>query len=195
MTIQNIRPGFDDPVMRSQSTFRKVLEAMSHPGRIVDIDNTPEGLVDLSPAATAVCLTLVDFETPIWLDKKALSASDYLKFHCSCPITELSTAAQFAVIAAPQELTSFETFNLGSNEYPDRAATLIIEVESLSNAEGVTLTGPGIEHSAKLSVSGVSENFWQQVQNNSALFPRGVDLVLTCGKQLAALPRTTQVEV
>lgn len=195
MNAQTLLPGFDNPVMQSQQTFRKVLEAMSHPGRIVTCNDAPEGPEALSPAATAVCLALTDFETPIWLDSKAQAAADYLKFHCSCPVTELSTAATFAVIAATKDLDNFEQFNLGTNDYPDRAATLILEVKQLSNKPGKTLRGPGIQNSLSLAVEGVNKNFWQQIHDNNSLFPRGVDLILTCDRQLAALPRTTLVEL
>lgn len=193
--FQTILPGFADPVMQSQQVFRQILDAMAHPGRIVTFTDTPEGPEVLSPAATAVCLALVDFETPIWLDAKAQPAADYLQFHCNCPMSEQTQKASFALIAHAAELADFEAFNLGSNDYPDRAATLIIEVTELANNGGKTLRGPGIQDTAQLSVAGVSNHFWQQVRDNSRLFPCGVDLMLTCGRQLAALPRTIQVEV
>lgn len=195
MNIQTILPGFSNPVMQSTQTFRKILQAMSNPGRIVTLDEAPLGPDAISPAATAFCLAIADFETPIWLDKKAQGAADYLKFHCGCPITELSTAATFALIADAQSLSDLEKFNLGSNDYPDCAATLVIEVSGLTNSNGKTLRGPGIENKAELAIDGVSENFWTQVKVNNSLFPRGVDLIFCCANQLAALPRTTQVEI
>lgn len=192
---KTILPGFGNPVMDAQQAFRKILDAMSHPGRIVTFEGAPAGPETLSSAATSVCLALIDFETPVWFDEEAHSAADYLKFHCSCPIAELSIDAVFALIAEPQKLTDLEAFNLGSNDYPDSSSTLIIEVENISTQGAITLRGPGIEDSMQLSVEGVNECFWKQVQANNTLFPCGVDILLTHGNQLVALPRTTQIEV
>ena len=64
-----IAAGFADPALDAQATFRCLLEAIAHPGRIV---MAPEGL----PRPLPRCcrrpmpprLTLLDFETPLWLD-------------------------------------------------------------------------------------------------------------------------------
>lgn len=190
---QNILPGFSEPVQQSQQTFRKVLDAMSHPGRIVKLDDTPEGPETLSAAATAVCLTLLDFETPVWLDKTAEQGAGYLKFHCNCPITDLSTSAQFAVIGDANAIESLERFNLGSNNNPERAATLIVEVSHIDNEADFTLSGPGIKDQAYLNIQGISDQFKQLIAENNLLFPRGLDFIFTCGHQLVAIPRSTQI--
>src|SRR3546814_6405177 len=79
-------PGFVDPVLDSQSVFRTLLEAMSYPGRVV---GTGAGLsvpAPVSPAAAAACLTLADYETPLWLDTEAAPAREWLRFHCGSPV-------------------------------------------------------------------------------------------------------------
>ena len=42
----------------------------------------------LHPVTAAVCLTLLDFDTPLWLDDAAArpEAVDWLKFHCGMPL-------------------------------------------------------------------------------------------------------------
>src|SRR5262249_60143642 len=67
----SVRRGFVEPVLESQRVFRRVLDAMAHPGRIVRIDSFIDAPVPLAPATAAVCLTLLDFETPLWLDAAA----------------------------------------------------------------------------------------------------------------------------
>lgn len=188
-----LQTAFTEPVRQSQQVFRQILDAMAHPGSTLKVADLPLAAPGLSPAATAVCLALADFETPLWLDEKVSKAREYLIFHCNSPITAEARHAAFAVIGDASKLPGFETFHNGSDEYPETSATLIIEVNRLGNGTGRTLTGPGIKDSTTLEVEGVGDNFWEQVKANHALFPRGVDLIFTCGEQIAALPRSTQV--
>lgn len=198
MPMPRLQPGFSDPVHQAQQVFRQILGAMAQPGTLRPIDLGGQGAPGLSAAATAVCLSLIDFETPVWLDRAAAEARDYLVFHCSAPIVEQPQDAAFALIGEAEALDDFTRFAPGSDEHPETSTTLIVEVGDLQAgprlAHGVRLRGPGIQHSAQLQVSGVQTAFWQQLARNHALFPRGVDLILTCGDQLCALPRSLRVE-
>ncbi len=85
-------------------------------------------------------------------------------------------------------LAPLDRFAIGTPAYPDRSATLIVEVAALA-PEGARLSGPGIRDQARLNLPEVAA-----FRANRALFPQGVDLFLTCGTRLAALPRSTVVE-
>jgi alpha-D-ribose 1-methylphosphonate 5-triphosphate synthase subunit PhnH len=87
-----------------------------------------------------------------------------------------------------------DRFDPGTDEYPDRSATVIVQVDTLSGGAGRRLTGPGIESEARLDAPGLPERFWEGLRANHGRFPRGVDVLLTAGSRLAALPRTTAVE-
>ena len=80
----------------SQQVFRLVLAAMSEPGSVhdIEVDMTPPARLD--PATAAVCLTLLDFETPVWLDAAADSDETraWLRFHCGCPLVADAGAAR-----------------------------------------------------------------------------------------------------
>jgi alpha-D-ribose 1-methylphosphonate 5-triphosphate synthase subunit PhnH len=193
MSLNRIQPGFSDPIHQAQQVFRQVLDAMAHPGSVQTLKYLPQAAPGLSPAATAACLTLADFETPLWLGGSAAAARSYLVFHCGSPITQQQDHAAFAVAGSARDLDGFEGFNLGSEENPESAATLIVEVTELREGTGATLAGPGIRDHAKLRIDGVAASFWQLVANNHALFPRGIDLILTCGERIAALPRSVRV--
>lgn len=189
--------GLADPVLDSQRIFRAVLDAMSHPGRIVRVDPPSETPEPFWAATASVCLALADLETPLWLDTAARQQAviDYLRFHCGCPITSEPRAARFGVIADPLRMPALETFDAGSDEYPDRAATVIIQVESLAAGSGRRLAGPGIADEILIEARGLPDGFWHALRANHALFPRGVDLILAAHDTIAGLPRSTRVSV
>ena len=188
--------GLADPTLDSQRIFRSLLEAMAHPGRIVDVAVELQAPSPLHPAAAAACLTMLDFDTPLWLDEAAArpDAVEWLRFHSGAPVVSRPQAARFALIADPQGMPSPDTFDSGTAEYPERSATLILQVQSLLGGTGRRLRGPGIADEARLEVAGVPDAFWTWMAANHALFPCGVDVVLSAGRVIAALPRTTEVE-
>lgn len=191
-----MRAGFADPVLHSQRTFRMVLDAIAHPGRIVVIGDRIEPPSPLHPAAAAIALTLVDFETPLWVDRRIdAEAREWLTFHTGAAIVEQPAAAAFALAADPGLLPLLAAFAGGTDERPEHSSTLIVQVEALRPDEGYRLTGPGIAGQARLGVHGLPTAFWDALRENHARFPQGVDVLLTAGTRLAALPRTTRVAI
>lgn len=185
MMATGLEGGFADPAIDSASTFRLVLSAMARPGRIETVDAaTPPP--PLGQAAGAVLLTLADHETPIHLagetDSKA--ARDWLAFHTGAPIVEASKAS-FAV-GRWTDLMPLEQYRIGTAAYPDQSVTLIVLHRDLA-ATGTALRGPGIETTAQLTLPDAGF-----LDFNAARYPLGIDMVLTDGAQLAAVPRSTR---
>jgi alpha-D-ribose 1-methylphosphonate 5-triphosphate synthase subunit PhnH len=189
--------GLADPVLDSQRVFRVALEAMAHPGRVLILPTPVEVPSPLTAGAAALCLALLDFETPLWLDRQAATAEvvDYLRFHCGVSVVAKPEVAVFALITSAEAMPPLAVFASGSDEYPDRSTTLIVQVQALRRGSGRRMTGPGIDGEARLTVDGLSESFWSMWRENQALFPRGLDVFLTAGVQVAALPRTVSSEV
>jgi alpha-D-ribose 1-methylphosphonate 5-triphosphate synthase subunit PhnH len=188
-----LEPGFADPVRDAQACFRAVLDAMAHPGRIVEVPVALPDRLPLGPAAASVALSLCDIDTPVWLDAASAAAAGYLAFHCGAPLAETPADARFAFTADAAALPPLDGFSLGTDEYPERAATLVIEVTGLANDHGVTLRGPGILGETRLGVSELPERFWTERAALAELFPRGLDVLFSCGSALAALPRSTEI--
>jgi alpha-D-ribose 1-methylphosphonate 5-triphosphate synthase subunit PhnH len=191
-----MQPGLADPVLDGQRVFRAVLEAMSEPGRVVTLPTALPAPGPLQPATVALVLALVDLETPLWLDGPARTPEvlAHLRFHCGCPIVDEAAQARFAVVVEPESMPPLEMFDPGSAEYPDRSATVIVQVADLAAGSGRCLTGPGIATEARLHAPGLPKRFWESLPANRARFPRGVDVILTAGTTVAALPRTTRAE-
>lgn len=183
-------PGFADPVRDGQAVFRAVLDAMARPGRVHTVAAPSAPPPPLHRATASVLLTLVDAETPLWLDQAAAEARAWITFHCGASITDRA-AARFGLALGTPELARFPA---GTDEEPESSATLILQVEALGEGESLRLTGPGLAAPASLRVSGLAPGFVASWAANRALFPRGVDLILCARDRLAALPRTVCVE-
>jgi alpha-D-ribose 1-methylphosphonate 5-triphosphate synthase subunit PhnH len=141
-------------------------------------------------------LTLFDHDTPVWLDGRMSATADvakWLKFHTSAPVVADSSIASFALIGDPQSLPALDRFAFGSNEYPDRSTTLILQVESLTSGPAVELRGPGIDCAATLRASIQPHDLFERLAVNAALFPRGIDVVLVHDDSIVAIPRTTRL--
>jgi alpha-D-ribose 1-methylphosphonate 5-triphosphate synthase subunit PhnH len=191
---ETLSAGFADPVGAAQATFRAVLTALSEPGTIVPLDLSLEAPPPLGFAAAAVALSLLDGDTPLWCDPTSRAAAPSLRFHTGAPLVEAPERARFALIGDIAQLPSLAAFDAGTDEYPDRSATLIIEVASLGNGAALVLRGPGIPERRSLAVGGLPAGFTAEWRANHARFPRGVDVILTAGHRLAGLPRSTVIE-
>lgn len=195
LDLGDVGAGFADPVGDAQRCFRLILDAMAHPGRVLElpagVQAAESGLPD---AAAALALTLLDFETPVWLDALCQRAAGYLRFHCGAPIVPEPAAARFAFAADLSVVPPLGSFDLGDIGFPDRSTTLILVVPDLAAGTGLTLHGPGLQDSARLRIGGIDAGFWRARAELAPLFPLGIDLVFVCGRRLAALPRTTIVE-
>lgn len=187
MQTASLEGGFTQPAQQSATAFRAIMEAMARPGAIQNISGAmpPAGL---SQAAGAVLLTLCDAETAVYLagDTDTPDLRQWIAFHCGSPITGPAQCA-FA-FGRWDDLTPLHRFQTGTSEYPDRSATLIVEQDRLMT-NGAILKGPGIKSQAELNLPEIDA-----FRTNRALFPLGLDFIFTAGNQLAALPRSTQVE-
>lgn len=181
-------PAFADPVLESQAVFRAVLDAMARPGRLHTVAAPATPPPPLDRATAAVLLTLVDAETPLFLGADA--AGEWVAFHCGAPCVE-PALAHFAVCL---ETPPFAALSAGSDEEPERSATLILQVAALGEGDRFLLRGPGLAETATLAVRGLAPGFGAFWAANRRLFPRGIDVILCAGDRLAALPRTVAME-
>ena len=187
--------GYADPVLESQETFRAVMNALSQPGTVRSLPSRLTPPAPLTPELAAIALTLADHEAPLWLDATlaaAPSVADYLRFHTGANIVADPTLAAFA-LAAPTSLPPFSAFAPGLPDYPDRSTTIVLALDTLDSGEEHRLVGPGIKDRATLRASFLPPDFPARWAANRALFPRGVDLILTAPGRVAGLPRSTMI--
>ena len=156
------------PVQDAQHSFRRLLKAMSEPGVIVALHQLKRGWQPLNIATTSVLLTLADNDTPVWL---------------STPLNNEAISSE--------QLNALST---GTAVAPEAGATLILQVASLSGGRMLRLTGAGIAEERMIAPQ-LPECILHELTERPHPFPLGIDLILTCGERLLAIPRTTHVEV
>lgn len=186
MQMSALEGGFPQPAIHSARAFRGVMNAMASPGRIERLEGAAPPF-PLSVAAGTVLLTLCDADTPLHLAGGAdcPAVRDWVAFHTGAPIAAPETCT-FA-LGTWEALVPLSVYAVGTPEYPDRSATLIVDMPALEPA-GSTLRGPGISGVAQLSLPETRAFQW-----NRTLFPLGLDFLFTCGDRVAALPRSTEV--
>lgn len=195
LQTQALEGGFEATVFGAQATFRALMEAMARPGTIQECSAECAPPVPLGAAQGAVALTLCDHDTPVWLSPKLAHAllTAWIGFHTGAELVSGPSHAVFAFLASGEPLPDFHGFAMGSQDYPDRSATLVIELPALTGGERMIARGPGIKACRSIAPVGLPGDFLRRWKANRALFPRGIDLVLTSGKTLLALPRSTEL--
>jgi alpha-D-ribose 1-methylphosphonate 5-triphosphate synthase subunit PhnH len=179
--------GFAEPPLDAARAFRAAMEAMARPGTIRRLAGAAAP-GPASPAAAALLLTLCDPATPLHLAgaHDAQPLRDWVAFHTGAPPAPAAACA-FA-LGRWEDLLPLGRYRAGTPDYPDRSATLIVELDRLE-PRGARLTGPGIRGEARLSLpAGLAA-----ARAAAAAPPLGVDLFLTAGDWVAALPRSTGI--
>ncbi|MGD8105625.1 phosphonate C-P lyase system protein PhnH [Pantoea sp. FN0302] len=173
------------PVVATQPVLRRILKAMNEAGVAVTLP-CAQRWAGLSPAATALLMTLSEADTPLWLD-------EYLD------TPELRDALYQAGSAPLSHTQSAALALLHSDSNPDlhaiaaAGATVILEVPALNGGLTLRLRGPGIQERRA-----VAPQLPPQVIAFLREWPlngQGINLMLTCGDMVMVLPRSAQVAV
>lgn len=200
--LADIAAGFASPVQGSQRMFRVVLQATARPGRIQQLPaEALSALQAPAPMGRAMCaalLTLLDAEVRAHFSGRLHTEEvrRYLSFHCGAQESDAASADFVAAHAQDVTRETLSSLRDGSDQAPQDGATLLVEVPSLlpqGRGARLVLRGPGVNGEARLAVDGLAETFWRERMAREVMFPRGIDLLLTCGERFAAIPRSTRI--
>lgn len=198
LTAQNHTPGFTNPVPDAQQVFRALLEALARPAtpQRVEVGILPP--VPLGATAGAVILALCDEQTSVWLDSALRAVAEvgaWIAFHTGARIVDRVEDALFVIASSPSAAPHLADLAHGTDEEPHRSATLVIDARGARGIGALAATGPGIHGAADWDGAGLPGGFLPQWQENGALFPRGVDVILAAETTVQGLPRTTALIV
>jgi alpha-D-ribose 1-methylphosphonate 5-triphosphate synthase subunit PhnH len=138
---------------------------------------------------------MADFETSIWLDDhlaRTVEIAAFLRFHTGARLVSDPAQATFAVISDVASMPALSAFGQGTADYPDQSTTLLIQVERLESS-GHTFEGPGINGRIAFAAEPSPPDFCNQLGENRAAFPCGVDLIFVTLATVAALPRSVRL--
>ncbi|MCP1201121.1 phosphonate C-P lyase system protein PhnH [Notoacmeibacter sp. MSK16QG-6] len=187
--------GFVDAVPEAQRAFHALMNALAQPGRCQPLKSllAPEPLPGL--LGTIGC-TLLDHQTSVFLDEALQGGGqvgEWLIFQTGTVIADQRKDAGFAFIVDGERMRLAD-YGPGDQAYPDRSATLCVNVPSFAEGPRLSLEGPGIKGKMIIAPAGLPADFIDQWADNHALFPRGVDLFLTCeGEGVMGLPRSINI--
>ena len=190
------RGGLADPVFDAQAVFRAVMNAMARPGSAQALPLAAEAPPPLQPAAAAIALALLEADTSLWLDPALAAVPEvgaWLRFHTGTALAAAPGDAGFALIADPAGLPPLAAFAQGDPDYPDRSATLILQLDALEGGLPLILSGPGLAAPARIAPRPLPADMAGRCAANRDRFPLGVDILLAAGTAVAALPRSTSV--
>ncbi|PYE46959.1 alpha-D-ribose 1-methylphosphonate 5-triphosphate synthase subunit PhnH [Rhizobium sp. PP-F2F-G20b] len=194
MSLTIVDGGFAEPVFGSQRAFRALMDAFARPGSVADLSDLAVPPAPMSPAAGAILLALADADTPVFFEMDMLGAKAWVGFHTGATAANDALSARFVLLAPDSDCAGWSRFAVGTAEYPDRSATLLLPVAALHGGQRLTLSGPGIETTTDIAPQGLPTGFAHVMATNRAGFPLGFDLVLVAGGEALALPRTTRIQ-
>lgn len=175
------------------ATFQAVLNALEHPGaavRLAGPDNLPW---PLNEASAGLLAAWVNQETPVWTDLCwASEPVDWLLQTCGCSLVTEPCMAKVGFVADPQQIPPLKQFFLGEDERPEKFTTLIAQVSAFP-PQSRKLRGAVAEgRCCNPWSTGLPVRFWSDWGDQRRHLSLGIDVFLTCGDSLVALPRGLQ---
>ena len=183
-TIHNFNEVFD-----GQKVFRKILDAMSRPGEVVDLQEEAGKMWGENKTLLAIAMTLVDNQVSFNTQEERTLAEEIATLTLSheVPVEE----ADFIFVTCKEELSKvIEQVKEGDLTNPHKGATLIITAEDIWD-HPITISGPGIDGVKQMSVP--ADNTVRTLTIRDAMqheYPEGIDLIfVTKTSKVFCLPR------
>ncbi len=178
----------------TQKTFRTLLQAMSHPGRVYSLSQEFESGLFL------VIQTLLDHEVTSNVFGHQEEEWEYRMIRATGSRTANIEDADFVIIPPGGSDGAILRAKRGSLEYPDTGTTVIYSVHPLSARDNggvrVTLKGPGINGEITRFIGGIKKDEFHYLKEINSEYPLGVDSIfIDAENRIMCIPRSTKIEV
>lgn len=197
----------------TQKTFRALLQAMSHPGRVYQLEQRTEArslITDKYNLSSVFCSlfsvlqALLDHEVgfcAIGREKEYMETT--ISELTGCPVKDISDA-DFIIVSDGESNREILKAKRGTLEYPDTGATVIYVVESLNDRDNsrnnknpvALIRGSGIKDYLTIAVRGLDKNELFHIKEINSEFPLGIDCIfIDIANRIMCIPRSTRIEV
>lgn len=187
-----------DVVHDFQEVFRQVLQSMSRPGRIENIQEKVEKCsyhLSCYDGTMIMAMMLLDAEVSFHVvdGKRSTLASNLAEL----TLAKQKTASEADYIFITQDVQPetikavIQQAKVGNLMNPQESATIILETNHLSNKASLLLTGPGIKSEHTLFVDGADAWLEMRAATNKE-YPLGIDFIFVDkAANITCIPRTT----
>ncbi|CAN5709368.1 phosphonate C-P lyase system protein PhnH [soil metagenome] len=194
-----------DTIRSDQQTFRTALNALANPGRVdllatASRSDAPKlnGNRFTGPFLMALLDHEVTFAVEPGPDAGAFAA--FILKRSRASIVSADRADFILADASRLDPQLPLELRVGSFDYPDDSATLIVQVPTLdqetANDLTISIEGPGIPGRRVVKLSGISAELLAARDRANAHYPLGIDLIVIDQEgRIIGLPRTTQVTI
>lgn len=177
-----------DP-LDQQRRFRRLLDAFARPAEASALAVVPSAAPAWLLALAMLCDREVSLADPDGLlaprERRLLQASD------AAP-----GDGRFVLVDGRAPAPPGFSPRLGTLDSPELGATIVLVCGALGRgALCLAASGPGVPGVRRLSVGGLDRSWLERRAGWVARFPLGADLLLADATHVAALPRTTRVEL
>ncbi|MDD5723475.1 MAG: phosphonate C-P lyase system protein PhnH [Syntrophales bacterium] len=190
----------------TQNIFRLLLDAISRPGRIYEINPAAVGEWDCPVPGVfgngdsfllPVLMTLLDKEVSFYVTGNKGTVQEMAEItgaHAS-----VVRDADFVLVPHEAKSKVILEAKRGALQYPDEGATIIFCVErvceGIENRPCIRLKGPSIADMQRLSITGIDPETFAHLMLINGAFPLGVDsFFVDMEGRVAAIPRSTTIE-
>lgn len=175
-------PAPDVQEIRDNATFDAILAALSRPGTLHRLP---------APGPAPIVEALLDRECRAWADTPETEA--LIRRTGAIVVPSELAGHVFLTLDTPEALERLARVTTGDALYPDEGATVIAPAR-LGEGTDLRLTGPGIGGETRLRAGGLHPGLWP-LRARLGRYPLGIEMILVDGDRVAALPRSTAVEV
>jgi len=177
-------------IIRDHLTFRVILQGTSHPGKVYSLPD----FSGKEAAAVELLRCLMDNEASLAVIGDTNLEKALVLHTGSRPVSP--EYADFIVVCLGAD-SNPAAYNRGNLEYPDTGATILYMVHELSEGNGeIILSGPGVDGTVSLGISGLSLSELHRLREVNNEFPLGVDAVfLDQSGRIACIPRSSRIGV
>jgi len=191
MISQLIKKHDFDMVFDSQKVFRHIMDAMSNPGRVVDIKECADRLYGNYRAFLTIAMTLLDNEVSFHACGDDSLTDDIASL--TLARWERVESADFIFIRELEHMEYvIDNAKYGTLADPHKGATVIIHDDS-EPVCSLKLSGPGINGQTEFFTSQIVKDAIKKRDAQFYEYPQGIDFLFVEGNgRLFAVPRLTR---